>query len=63
MRWENPSASASALILTKPLRLADAALAIATRLDHAESLGRASRAKANALWYKGKFEIGRGILQ
>jgi CHAT domain-containing protein/tetratricopeptide (TPR) repeat protein len=38
------------------MRLASAALRIAIRLDDPESLGRASRAMANALWYKGQFK-------
>ena len=38
------------------VRLADAALAIAGRLGQPESLGRASRAKANAFWYKGQYK-------
>ncbi|MBV9768157.1 MAG: hypothetical protein JOZ32_01185 [Bryobacterales bacterium] len=39
--------------LEQALKLAEAALAIARKLSCPESLGRACRAKANALWFKG----------
>jgi CHAT domain-containing protein len=44
-------------------RLAEAAFTIAGQLDDAASLGRGTRAKANACWYKGDFRAAVEFFQ
>src|SRR6185436_1257256 len=45
------------------LRFAEAAMVIANRLHDAGALGRATRAKANALWFKGSLKDAVELFQ
>ena len=51
------------LDINAALQFADAALVIASRLGDRTALGRANRAKANALWYKGDLKDAVELFQ